>query len=792
MLKEKSIIIIDKLIKAGIYILTFLMPLFFIPFNSEALEINKQILLVSLSVIMFVLWLSRVVVRSKISFVGGPLNIITLLFLVAYLVVSIFSKDRYQSLIGFSSTAVESFLTVLSLILLYFIVINNVQKIKFAKYLVLILILSIFIAALFSILQLSGIYPFAFWAMTKTVAFNTVGAHNALAILNGLAIILIVTSLMNKNISSYFKIALTIAGFALLFFTVSLKFWNVLIVLAIAMILILILTAFRREENLPRLLMVPMIIFGLTVIFYFTLIQPFSKNAQLAAQPLFKGLPTEILPSYKLTVGIMGQALKENMLLGSGPSTWIFDYAKFKPQEVNRVTDLWNVRFIRGWSYALVLPATIGLIGSLFWLAIILIFLIYAIRKIMALKEIQSSYGSLSLGLFIGWIYLIILQFIYPINMTLQFVFWLVMSLFVAISIIKETKENNEEPVKNVVIKYYPNSPMASIVSFVFVIIVVTTAIGLYFLGQFYYADIFYSRGINASNNQNLQVGVDMLEKSVFLNSHSDFYYRSLSQAYWLLIQDQAKKIPANDSNQAKQFQFLIDKMLTNTKKATDLSPNNIENWIQRARVYQGLIGFVSGSEDWSIKSYKEAIKLDPMDPSLHTELSRIHTLMAINDQSKKSDQLKQAEDEINRAIALKPDYTQAYILLALVYEQEGKIDEAISRMEKVSVILDTDPNALFQLGYLYMKQNKLDEAQSKLEKAVSLIDSFSNARYFLGLIYSQKDMRQAAIDQFGKILSLNPNNQEVKQILKNLNDGLPALHGLTSANQMPFSSAGL
>lgn len=789
MQKEKSIIIIDKLIAIGLYIVVSLMPIFFLPFNSDLLETNKQFLLVFLSILMLVLWLAKIVIQSKLSFTNNFLNIFVLLFLAAYFIASIFSKDKYQSFIGFGSAAAESFITILALGVLYFIVINAAERIKFIKRLVLILILSTSVAAAIAILQLLNIFPFAFWAITKAVAFNTVGTHNALAILNGLAVILAVACLFNRNIDFRIKIALATLSAALLFFTAFLKFWNVLIALIIAMAIYLIFTIFRREENLSRLLLIPMIIFGLSLVFYFTLIQPFSKNQQLAAQPFFKNLPTEILPSSKLTMDITKGALKDNLFLGSGPATWVFDYNAYKPKEVNRVADLWNIRFNKGWSYAFMLPATIGLVGSLFWMLIILVFFIYSLRNVIRLKEIQNSFGSLSLGLFTAWVYLVILQFLYPMNFVLQFVFWLIMALFIALSTIKSTKDG--ELKKQFKIEYRPNSPLASIISFVFVVIVVLALIGLYFLGQFYYADIYYNRGINAINSKtNLQSNIDLLEKSIFLNPHSDIYYRSLSQAYWLLIQEQAKKISPKDQSQTKQIQFLIDKMLSIAKKATELSPKNVENWIQRAQIYQGLFGFVGGSEDWTIKSYEEAIKLDPKNPYLYTELSRTYALIAIgapaSDTAKKEDQFKKAEDKINEALILKPDYSQAYILLALIYEQEGRVDEAISRLESASAVLDSDPNALFQLGYLYMKQDKTDQAQLKFEQAVKLVDSFSNARYFLGLIYDQKDMKDKAIEQFEKILTLNQNNQEVKQILKNLKNNLPALQGIKSSAPSP------
>ncbi len=60
--------------------------------------------------------------------------------------------------------------------------------------------------------------------------------------------------------------------------------------------------------------------------------------------------------------------------------------------------------------------------------------------------------------------------------------------------------------------------------------------------------------------------------------------------------------------------------------------------------------------------------------------------------------------------------------------------------------------------------------------------ENYSNARYFLGLIYDKEGKENKAIEQFGKIEELNPDNEEVKKILANLKAGKPALEGITPA----------
>ena len=107
--------------------------------------------------------------------------------------------------------------------------------------------------------------------------------------------------------------------------------------------------------------------------------------------------------------------------------------------------------------------------------------------------------------------------------------------------------------------------------------------------------------------------------------------------------------------------------------------------------------------------------------------------------------------------------------------------------MEQIKVILTQDIGISFQLGMLYWRKEKLEQAQSEFEKIITLNPDYSNARYMLGLVYDKKGEREKAIEQFEMVAKLNPHNQEVRKILENLKNGLPALEGIVSF-QPPIS----
>ena len=113
-----------------------------------------------------------------------------------------------------------------------------------------------------------------------------------------------------------------------------------------------------------------------------------------------------------------------------------------------------------------------------------------------------------------------------------------------------------------------------------------------------------------------------------------------------------------------------------------------------------------------------------------------------------------------------------------------GKIKEAIAKMEETILIAPSDVNLVFQLGLLYFNGDQFENAKLALERAISLaIESnqeYANARYYLGLTYDKLNQKEKAIEQFEKIQTANPDNEEIKKILFNLKSGKPALEGIT------------
>jgi tetratricopeptide (TPR) repeat protein len=193
--------------------------------------------------------------------------------------------------------------------------------------------------------------------------------------------------------------------------------------------------------------------------------------------------------------------------------------------------------------------------------------------------------------------------------------------------------------------------------------------------------------------------------------------------------------------------------------------------------LYRSMIGVVEGGlDELAISAYQKAQEISPNNPNITFEIGLTYLakydLMSKQNLPESKQYLEFARQSFEKSIELKPDYDAANFQIAMVYVRESKIDDAIQKLESLKASLPLDPGLAFQLGVLYFNKNELEKARLEFERAVLVDPNYSNARYFLGLVLDLQGKKDEAISQFEIVESLNPDNQEVKDILKNLREG--------------------
>ncbi len=486
----------------------------------------------------------------------------------------------------------------------------------------------------------------------------------------------------------------------------------------------------------------------------------------------FPVLPLQILPSIISEVEILKNVYSEGIksfLLGTGPGTFIFDYSKYRPSSLNQ-TIFWGIRFSSGSSEFLDWFITKGFLGGislLFLLGLIFFLSIKGLFKDKSLFNLKLGFLSSAVGMTLG-------GFLFSFNFSLWLVFWIIFAgLLFYNSKTREIEINSR--------------PRQIIFSFIILILTIVGLILFLLQGQQYLADINYLKGINFFSQGDIDKGINSIQKATLLNPSIDIYWRDLAQLHITkaTLIAQSQEFSSEDKKQ------LIHQNITNgiqsLQRAISIAPFNVANWNVRGFFYRNLIG-ISGAGEIALESYHRAIELEPSSPFPYGEIGRTYILMAQDFRTrempdKEKEFLSLAINNLEKAIELKPDYAPAHYLIAVAYDQQGREEEAITRLEALKESAPQDIGISFQLGMLYWRKEKLDQAQKEFEKIIKLNPRYSNDRYMLGLVYDKKGEKEKAKEQFEEVAKLNSENEEVRKILENLKQGLPALEGIISSH---------
>jgi len=623
------------------------------------------------------------------------------------------------------------------------------------------LTLSGLLAGFYALLQMSEKFILSF-DFSKTNSFNTVGSVNSLEIFLGSLLLMAAVLFVEAKASLWRKVFFGLSALFFLFMILSINFSNVWFILLIGSIVVVALGLINREQVSQFRLVLPMVILVFSVLMIFIRFNVFNVL----------NVPAEVFPSFGASMEIDKSALKADPFLGAGQGNYAYVYGKYRSLDLNQ-TNFWNIRFSQSFSKILTQPATLGLLGSLFWLLTLLGFLIYGFLKLIKNK---GENWTLALAVFSAWLVLALGQFFYSSNLTLELAFWLTMGL--SFLILRNLDENAEE--KMIAVEFGHTSPLASILSFSFVVVLVLSISALYLGGNYYYADILYQKGLKAANVNDLETSYGLISKTVQLNPFNDLYLRSLAQNAILRVNLEFQK--PQSSERDSRIRNLTAAAIDIAKQATDFGPLEVENWVQRGSNYRAVMAYTSGADQWAIDSYKKAVQLEPNNPFYYMELGRSYLAAAEligsdeNKKTQKAEYVKAAEEAFNKSISLKSDYAPSLFQQAMLFDSQNRSAEAIAKMEQTKSLSAEDTGVAFQLGLLYYKDNNFKSAQAEFERAITLDKNYSNARYFLGLIFDRQGDKGKALEQFLKIAELNPDNAEVKTIIENLRAGKSAL----------------
>jgi tetratricopeptide (TPR) repeat protein len=769
----------QKLINITIYLLVFLLPLFWLPFSVEQFEFNKNYLLFFLVSAGLLFWLAKMIFKEKrVYSKRTPMDLFILVFLLAISLNVVFSVDKIASIFGFYGRFWPNLIGILCLAGFYFLVSNNIEDksqrteeseikaqqkmgkedLKIAKdvnntkcamgifrYSDISICQSLTISSLINVFLCSSVFVvlstyFFLLKIWPGKFFNLASqSFEGLAMFLAIVFVFLITFLTfaekkKRNIWLYFFL------FAIFPLLALIDFWVSWFVLAFSLILFLSIAFWKRifKKDIGRLnLVVIFFIIFLVLLFSNPLKDSFQKISQL------KDLPKENILSQKIgwIVGLQG-LLNENIIFGSGNGTFNYLFNRYKPESFLN-TSFWQIRFNRAGNHFSELLGTTGALGIATYLILIGAFLLFSLVVFESrIKRAQSQTASVrdcwqeinfQFPLLMGFIACLLSQFVYYQTATLDFLFWFFLVLGVLSWSLPQKKNSFD-------FKDFPELEL--IFTTLFWLILIALAFFYFIMVKYYIADVYFK------NNK--------FEQAVELNNLEPQYQTMLSQFYLREAFNEFNKNPNNNQLIMKR----IDLAIKNGQQAVKITPNRVSGYETLGVIYTQIQGASSVALQWGVKSFENALRLEPKNPILLIELGKLKMQENKNDEAK---------NLFEKAVKLKGDYSEAVLQLALLEEKQDKKNEAIQRME---ILVAQNPyfvEAQFQLGRLYYNQGEDDKAIVQFQNAIVLFPSHSNSLYSLGLIYEKKGEKEKALEMFEKVLELNPWNKNVLEKIQGL-----------------------
>ncbi len=791
--KEQWSGILDKILEWSFVGLVFLMPLFFLPFTTEALELNKQMLLLVGALWLGLVYTTKIVVTGKIDMRRSPLGWGMLAILVAWILSTIFSLYTYNSILGLDRQEFLSLATLLAVLVFTFILGNNSTP-RLASRLIYSLLISTALVTVEGLLQLFGVALLP-WDFTKTTSFNTVGLFSLWGVLAVATLVLATTEIIRLSLSSNKQktvLVTLLALFTALHLILLIIFNDATLWLSLAVGLVISLAALYLklpENQKVSWLILPsfMIVFSITLMF--------------VSPPRFVTLPLVATPSLQTSFDITLNTLKSSPAFGFGPGNFFASYTQFRPKEMNSANlfELWTARFDQSSSYLLTKIAATGFVGLI---AILLMAVLLFWQVLISLKKSDLNDDSLVLlGIVAALASMGVAAVFKPSNMTLTFVWWFLIALIYAY-----TARTGKEVMGG------QSNRFVILSSLVLYTLVALGAVGIFFAGTRYSADLAFADALLTDRKISLEsqkkgeaVSIESTDtviravaNAIQIDPRNNLYPRTLSQALLVKLSRLIGSAKTQEDATAA-LQSLPSQAVAAANSAVALSPKDVRNLLNAAGTYQSLLPFTSDAVKLAADTYAKAIALDPTNPQVRFDLGRmyideavLHKQRAQNEKAseetktKETDAVKKAlevaEKYLKEALDLKPDFAPAHFHLATILAEQGKKDEALKELDTAAVLnarlaplRSADESLFYMTGLAYASLSEKDRASSAFKAAFTLRPNYALALWNYSLLQADKGNKDEAIKALEQILQYDKENKTVKDKLAELKGAAPA-----------------
>jgi tetratricopeptide (TPR) repeat protein len=202
-------------------------------------------------------------------------------------------------------------------------------------------------------------------------------------------------------------------------------------------------------------------------------------------------------------------------------------------------------------------------------------------------------------------------------------------------------------------------------------VIVFNMCLLLFWIGSYWLADTYYAVGQNETD-------IASLEKAVALHVNEPLYHSELGYT----AAAAASSVSESDATYSADLKNLA---VLETQYVLTTHPSNVSLWRTAIRTYYQLSTLDPNYEQKTVDLFDQTIKLAPTDPKLYYNKGLLLQIM---------DKDAEAITSLEKAVALKPNYSDAFYSLAELYQKNGQYEKSKADYQAILGLLPGEQKA--------------------------------------------------------------------------------------------------
>lgn len=670
---------LDNAISLLLFAVIGLTPLLFLNQTTEFFETPKLIFLAVATIVLLGLWIFSWILKSKVVITRTPLDIPLLLLLGVVLLSTFFSDSRFTAIYGSLPRVHDSAIAWVTYILLYFVAVSHLKSVAKIKSALYVLYTSAIVVTLLTLLSFFKLYlPFDF---AQSVNFTPTGSSFSTIAFLLLLLPLPIISLVRPNKYLSIPVALILS----ILFSVTIVLIGSIpsfVALLIAYVLCIVVAKPHRVNQSLGIFLTPIIV-SLVVLFFAYSPTPLPQGLNVL-QKMEVNFPKEVQLPFAISWKISASAFRDAPFLGTGPSSYLFNFGSYKPLEFNAL-NVWSFSFDTATNEFLQVLGTLGIFGLIAVVIWSLIVINTSWKSLSQHSVEESEEGSELLlpALAVSGLLTVVLFAIHATTLVSVVITFIMVAILMASQ--RSIRARVLELSLGLKASTSDNKQFDLLPVIIFVVFLIGAVPALYNAYKAVAADYYHRMALSQATKSGT-LTYQYLQKAESLNPRVDLYRVDMAQTNFALANAiAAKQKPGENTltDQEKQtIQTLLSQSINEGRAAVALNQKSSRNWQVLAAIYRNIAGVAQNALAFSLDAYGRAIQRDPLNPALRVNVGGIYYAAKNYDQA-----IRFFTDAAN----LKPDYANAYFNLSIALRDKGDLQNAVLVAQQTVTLLQKD-----------------------------------------------------------------------------------------------------